>query len=79
MSRLFKLSETQSWLHEWGGLAENGSKRARGVIARAAIEQRANLEAVKRTGNGGWCNPEEYERCVVAIERVASEHMGAIK
>ena len=69
MARLFKANETAQYLNEWMQEGERGKR----FIRQAAREQRANLEAVKRNGHGGWCDVAEYEQCVRMIEKRASQ------
>jgi hypothetical protein len=73
MANLAKFDEAQSWLAEWMASARRGSASARHMIVTTAIEQRRNLEEVKRYGHSGWCDVAEYERSVRLIEEAARE------
>ena len=67
MARLFKKDETRQFVYEWQGEGTRGQR----FINDAAHEQRANLEAVKRNGQSGWCDVREYETCVRMLEHAA--------
>lgn len=69
MSDLSKLPEVRGWLRDW---RQEGTRGAR-MIARAATEQRANLETIKYSGrNPSWVDTIEYEQCVELLEQEAT-------
>lgn len=80
MSRLYIQTEAQQWLNEYMGLVESkGSLWAGRNIRRAAEEQRANLEAVKRRGYNSEIQIPQYESCVEMLESAAKQfcHCGS--
>lgn len=72
MSDLSKLTETRSWIASWRehyGENEEGFKKH---VSRVASEQRANFESCRSGGRTpGWCDVDEYGRCVELLEAVA--------
>ena len=73
MARIDRYHEAQAWLNDWLACVRRGSSYARRRIKEAAVEQRHNLESIKRYGHSGWCNVAEYERSVKMIENAANE------
>lgn len=65
MSFLCNVSETASWIAAWRAEGKRGQR----MIARAAAEQRANLNSIRGSGRSpSWCDVNEYSKCVDLLE-----------
>lgn len=72
MSDMWNIKDLHSWVRDWAVHYNQSPEKFYARVAKVAREQRINLESCTSGGKApGWCDPDEYRRCVEHLEDIA--------